>query len=56
MTSIHFSQVSKHISGHTQLLESLALGNLMFLDIYLSVEQSESCLPLIEVIDNALYC
>ena len=47
--------MSKHIPRYNQPLGSLALGNLMFLDIYLSFEQSESCLPLIEVNDNALY-
>ena len=48
--------MSKHIPGYTQLLGSLAVGNLMFLDIYLNDEHSESCLPLIEVSDNAIYC
>ena len=47
--------MSKHTPGYTQLLGSLDLGNLMFFDIYLKVEQSESWLPLIEVNDNALY-
>ena len=56
ITSIRFSQVSKHIPGYTHPFESLALGNLMFLDIYLSVKQDESCLSLIEVRDNSLYC
>ena len=32
------------------------LGNLIFFDTYLSVEQNESCLSLIGVCDNSLHC